>query len=197
MAAERDVLDDEVKSDAVHLSLAGLSGAPKGDVVRHAPRYEGWLLKKGYRFHNVCACCIGPVWKNRYFVINGGFLFRFVHENHTKPKGRPIKLEDVTIRRAPMDEGDDSCLQVISLSKNHILRAPTTAIRDEWITQLRRAKQHAIKVSMGHAPMTRGELEARKLGDDIVKTKTKQRREGRRMQDQLMKEVQYSSATPW
>ena len=37
----------------------------------------GFLLKKGYRFFNLCSCCCGPVWKKRYFIIKGGFLFRF------------------------------------------------------------------------------------------------------------------------
>ena len=69
--------EEEVKVGAVELSV----GRKAEDTIRRGVKKEGYLQKRGYRFYNLCACCVGPVWKDRYFVLSGGYLFRFTNES--------------------------------------------------------------------------------------------------------------------
>lgn len=69
--------EEEVKVGAVQLSV----GRKAEDTIRRGVKKEGYLQKRGYRFYNIFSCCLGPVWKDRYFVLSGGYLFRFTNES--------------------------------------------------------------------------------------------------------------------
>jgi len=92
--------DEEVKVGAVELSVGGADE----DVIRREVRKEGWLQKRGHKFYNLCSCCIGPVWKDRYFVLSGGYLFRFTNERvccarcWSCARVRPHHQLDVSVR---------------------------------------------------------------------------------------------------
>ena len=46
-----------------------------GRLLDCRPRHSGWVDKQGYRLFNQCRCL--PVWRRRFIVVFGGFLFRF------------------------------------------------------------------------------------------------------------------------
>ena len=142
------------------------------------PTFSGHLHKRGYRFGNVLACCPSccgcrPVWKKRFFVIRGGYLFRFTSNTRTaRPKGTPVPLMDATFTAVHHDEDDDDAnqhedllLSVSTIRKEYTFRADTVERRNEWIRKLRTAKQIAIKVRLGHAKQSTVDKRAREAGE--------------------------------
>lgn len=154
--------------------------------------FSGHLLKRGYRFGNLlagCPACCGckPVWKKRYFIMRGGFLFKFAGDSRkARPKGTPIPLANAQIDFAgatPDDDHDDFAsfdgnidsserkliIHISTIRKEYTLKADTTQRRDEWIRRLRHAKQIAIKVSLGHAKQTNSDRAATRAGNVLFK----------------------------
>jgi len=142
------------------------------------PTFSGNLFKKGYRFGNLLACCpsccgCGPVWKKRFFIIRGGYLFRFTSNNRTaRPKGTPVPLSDAIVNVVDVaDESENEnpalLLSVSTLRKEYILRAETVEKRNQWIQKLNLAKHISIKVSLGHAKQSSVDRRARKAGERL------------------------------
>lgn len=147
--------------------------------------HSGYLDKKHYYLSGLLdGCCAGCsfTWKRRYFVVKGGYLFRFGKAGAAKPKGTPIPLDGATIGAAPDDEGDETCLEVSTVRKSCILRAPSVEERDEWIRLLRVAKRQAIKVSMGHVHLADDERTAADLGAEMVQAQLRREAEETRKQ---------------
>lgn len=84
------------------------------------------------------------------------------------PKGTPTSVADANVDVA-VDEEGDRCFVVSSIRKETTYRAATPDERDEWVGLLRRERQRAIKVAMGHVKVTEEELEAKKVGDNLVR----------------------------
>jgi hypothetical protein len=141
------------------------------------PTFSGNMFKKGYRFGNLLACCpsccgCGPVWKRRFFIIRGGYLFRFTSNNRTaRPKGTPVPLSDAIVNVVEVDENEDEnpalLLSVSTLRKEYIFRADTEEKRNVWIRKLNLAKHLSIKVSLGHAKQSSVDRRARKAGERL------------------------------
>ena len=169
-----------------------------GDDEDDQTVFSGFMLKRGFRFGNLLACCpaccgCAPTWKRRFFVMRGGYLFKFASDKRTaRPKGTPIPLADAYIDAAAAttgndDGGDDEealaaaasagmdladhrrTILISTIRKEYTLRAETVARRDEWIRRLRHAKQIAIKVSLGHAKQTRADRDATRAGQRLFK----------------------------
>jgi hypothetical protein len=149
--------------------------------------FSGNLDKRGYRFGNLLTCCptccgCGPVWKKRFFVIRGGFLFRFTSNNRTaRPKGTPIPLTDCIIGRVTIDEDEltnpELLLSLSTIRKEYILRANTKERRDEWIHRLQTAKHLSIKVSLGHAKQSNVDKRARLAGERMFNDNIRRERQ--------------------
>ena len=154
--------------------------------------FSGYMLKRGYKFGNLLACCPAccgcrPVWKRRFFVMRGGYLFKFVSDKRTaRPKGTPIPLIDAYIDAVAEDEDGEHAIaeaasegmdladhrrtiHIRTIRKEYMLRAETVARRDEWIKRLRYAKQIAIKVHLGHAKQTDEDRAATRAGERLFK----------------------------
>ena len=133
---------------------------------------SGYMHKRGYRFSNLLTCCpsccgCGPTWKKRFFVLRGGFLFRFTSNTRTaRSKGTPIPLTDATfVCNAEME--NNTSLSVLTVRKDYVLRAETTEQRNEWLNKLRTAKQISIKVRLGHALDSSVDRRAREAGERL------------------------------
>ena len=144
------------------------------------PTFSGYMHKRGYRFSNLLTCCpsccgCGPTWKKRFFVLRGGFLFRFTSNSRTaRPKGTPIPLTDATfgvVRKEDMEDSTTASedlslfLSVSTIRKEYVFRAETPERRNEWLNKLRTAKQMSIKVSLGHATQSSVDKRAREAGE--------------------------------
>jgi hypothetical protein len=154
------------------------------------PTFSGYMLKRGYRFGNLLTCCpsccgCSPTWKKRFFVIRGGFLFRFTSSTRTaRPKGTPIPLSDATIDVVRESDDDDNVNEDVSLllcvstiRKEYIFRTDTTEKRDEWVKRLRIAKQISIKVSLGHVKEHSVDKKAREAGERMFHNGIRRERE--------------------
>lgn len=117
-----------------------------------------------------CIPCCGfdkPVFKQRLFILRGGYLFRYVDENSQRPKGVPIPIEDATFH-AVEDHKDCPCdLRIQTIRKEYYLRAGSRLARDDWIRELRAAKQWSIKMRMGHVKITEFDAKISKVGDEL------------------------------
>ncbi len=167
--------------DAAAGAAAGAAADPTGE---EAAVFSGYLLKRGYRFGNLlsgCPACCGckPVWKKRFFVLRGGYLFRFASNTRTaRPKGVPEPLSDAYIDAAQsLDDGGadageadnvgDLLIHISTIRKEYLLKAGSLERRNEWIRRLRRAKERSIKVSLGHATQSAADKAARRHGQEL------------------------------
>ena len=162
-------------------SLLERSSPHTNNDNRVDPTFSGYMHKRGYRFGNVLACCPSccgcrPVWKKRFFVIRGGYLFRFTSNTRTaRPKGTPVPLMDATFTAVHHHHHDDNdkdanphedvLLSVSTIRKEYMFRTDTVERRNEWIRKLRTAKQIAIKVRLGHAKQSTVDKRAREAGE--------------------------------
>ena len=109
------------------------------------------------------------MWKDRYFVLKGAYLFRYATDRAQRPKGAPINIIGAQIR--PVDAaGHDlgTCFEVSTVRKVCVLHAATEAEARTWIRALRRRKALAIKESMGHAPVDRETRATNRFADSEV-----------------------------
>ena len=117
-----------------------------------------------------CIPCCGfdkPVFKQRLFILRGGYLFRYVDKNSERPKGVPIPIEDATFHIVQDDEDCPCDLRIQTIRKEYYLRADSRKARDEWICELRAAKQWSIKMRMGHVKITEFDAKISKAGDEL------------------------------
>ena len=130
------------------------------------------MLKRSWRAHGMLRCipCCGfdkPVFKQRLFILRGGYLFRYVDKNSERPKGVPIPIEDATFHIVQDDEDCPCDLRIQTIRKEYYLRADSRKARDEWICELRAAKQWSIKMRMGHVKITDIDAKISKAGDEL------------------------------
>jgi hypothetical protein len=125
----------------------------------------GYLEKKNTSLlvYYLPACC-GPKWKLRYFVLLGDFLYRFSDEGAPRPKGVPIPIGAVSVRRlehdASLEHVDEDgyspepfCYEIRALLKTYILKAANAAECSEWVRAIQTRKLGSIREGLGHAPL--------------------------------------------
>jgi len=152
-------------------------------LLNNSARRAGYVKKRGYRLRGLCKCC-KPIWKDRYLVMAGGFLFRYSSEQAKSPKGAPIPLANATIfaledginenplrTRSPDGNILLHCFIVSTIRNEYVFGTDDEEERDRWITDLTEEKQLAIKESLGHTKPGKGFKLAKKLGIKIFKEK--------------------------
>ena len=59
--------------------------------------FFGYCEKKSPSWLNYCFPCVFPLFKRRFLVSTGNYIFRFADENGEKPKGLPIPIDSSEI----------------------------------------------------------------------------------------------------
>ena len=144
---------------------------PSADRLRLlGPARDGFLEKENTSLISRCF----NRWKRRYFVLIGAFLFRYTDEHSSAPKGMPIPLDSVTIRKGEMER----CFEVVTIRKVYVLRAATDDECMEWMHACRERKSLSIAENMGHRPVSADvkdiNAKALKLYDEKVSLEGKQ-----------------------
>jgi hypothetical protein len=161
-----------------------------GNATNAKPFKSGFLLKRSWRAYGMLRCipCCGfdkPVYKKRLFILRSGYLFRFVDRNSEKPKGVPIPIEDASFHKISDDDNDrDSVLLIRTIRKEYFLRANNRAARDEWIQELKSAKQLFIKMRMGHMPISAMDAKITKAADSLFSMRLKRERDDAKQMEQ-------------
>lgn len=114
-------------------------------LLANFPTRTGYLDKQNT---SLLSRCLYP-WKTRFFVLIGGFLFRYADAAGKKPKGVPIPLDAVTINRSETEE-DGRCFEVVTIRKVYILRASSRNDCEEWVSAIKDRKSLSIAENMGH-----------------------------------------------
>ena len=126
--------------------------------------FAGEADKRSHRcFGFDVADLFGHEWKKRFLVLKAGFLFRYASRSGSKPKGVPVPVIDAYFEAnidGASDEDGTAVFIVKTIRKVYVYRVASQALADEWVDRLNAAKQHAIKVHMGHATDEHGELSA-------------------------------------
>ena len=170
----------QIETSITGSTLTGSAPSAKeilGGEAENSAEKSGFLMKYSTPIIEVpclpAGCGCSGKWKKRYFVLKGGFLFRFSDING-KTKGVPVPMHDAhigTVQYASdmgVDDSESSTLiRVSTIRKDYTLRASTRGKRDEWIAAMRNAKNRAIKVGLGHAKPSRAERRARKVGSTL------------------------------
>ena len=89
--------------DESYMSAGALMGAGDGAETKPAGAKFGYLEKKNtHPFIDYFPCCF-KLWKTRFFVLQGEYLYRFKDEAGEKPKGVPIPIQACKIRALTHD----------------------------------------------------------------------------------------------
>ena len=162
--------EDTAAAESEHLVLTMEAAKRTSAAALEASGTDksGHLLKKGHRCGNLC-CCLKPVWKKRYFILKGGYLFRFSSPRATAPKGTPIPVESGRVSFGGDEDRDDDhvTFTLSTLRKEFVLSARTREDRDAWVQALREAKEKAIKHRMGHLPRDKADADVGRMGTEM------------------------------
>jgi hypothetical protein len=167
--------DDTISESDVLLSMHRFDPSHKGSETPCAEELQnnaraGYLRKRHFQCMNMCPCLCGPVWKTRYFILKGAYLFRYKSNTASKPKGVPIPIMSITAVKA---EGEDRCFIIQTVRKEMYVQAENIAERDAWISAIQQRKHLAIKESMGHAQIKVDDAKSNKAGDFLFNRKLK------------------------
>lgn len=149
-AAEADNEADEwaqqgVRSEAYQLPARGKLPSCQ-ELMNNKPTKYGILEKENSSLISKCF----NRWKKRYFVLIGGFLFRYTDEHGSSPKGVPIPLDSAQINKS----SEAQCFEVVTVRKVYIIKAKSDDEANEWIKAIRDRKALSIAEAMGHRQLS-------------------------------------------
>lgn len=95
--------------------------------------------------------CLYPLWKRRYFILIGNYLFKYESQDGEKPKGVPIPLDASTVK---ILDDDRTSFEISLIRKTYIIKCSNVDECRSWVVALRDRKAQAIREKLGHAPIT-------------------------------------------
>ena len=161
-------------------------GAEREPALPSAPQLaarcdrSGYMEKRRERCLGLCPCA-EPIYRRRFVVLKGAFLFKFATEQGVRPKGTPLPVEALTVEQLEPD-----LLSIRTLRKEWVMRLPPAEL-PTWVAAIRRARQRAIRESMGHAPVAVDDAGSNEAGRRLFNTAQKREmKEAEGMQMQMM-----------
>lgn len=150
---------------------------------------SGWVEKRRERCLGLCPSCCGPVYRRRFMVLKGAYVYKFGSEHASRPKGTPIAVEAATVERAVLEnepeEPERPLLRISTLRKEWLVRCESEADADAWVVAVRGSRRRVIRERMGHVPMDADDVDANAAGQKLVERSLRQERadaEGIQMQ---------------
>jgi hypothetical protein len=137
-----------------------------------SPARYGYLDKMNESMWPRLFPCVFSEWKPRYFILAGGYLYRFESDALTEPvKGAPIPIDSAT-----MTYIGDGVFEISTIRKVYKLRAQSEKDAVSWISDIKARKFEAVRENMGHAPLDAATKQANKIADNLYKTKIQRER---------------------
>jgi hypothetical protein len=137
-----------------------------------SPQLSGYCNKKSRSLVRQCfpcmECCY-PLWKTRYLILYGNYLFRYANEYGTKPKGVPLALDVSTLKNGE----STSTFLIVQLDKTYTFRCESQEECKAWFIAISDRKSQAIREKLGHAPVSAAVQKANSAGLFLVKEKKK------------------------
>lgn len=130
----------------------------------------GYLSKKSNSFWAWLLPFIFPAWKTRFFILIGGYLFRYASELDEKIKGVPIPLDSADIK---VNADDRTCLEINLIRKNYLIKTNSEEECNSWIDALRTRKHNSIKESLGHKDISNDTRSINNYGEMVFLDKIK------------------------
>jgi hypothetical protein len=158
---------------------------PAAEELLHSqppPSMIGHLFKKDNSFWSWFCPYLFPVWKERFFILIGSFLFRYATEFDDSTKGVPIPIDQSTIS---IDKDDATCFTLSTLRKDYKMKCRTRDECKEWVRALRERKAEAIREKMGHVPSSSDTKAWNKAGSKLFSEKLKREEEEGRMRSMM------------
>mmetsp|Transcript_23506 Transcript_23506/g.37765 ORF Transcript_23506/g.37765 Transcript_23506/m.37765 type:complete len:183 (-) Transcript_23506:294-842(-) len=141
---------------------------PSAKSLRN-PKKQGWLIK----YKPGCFC---DVWKRRWVVLQGGYIFKFERKDSKRPKGLPISVTETSasIERNTSDTDQyGKVLCISSISKKQVFATDDDEELYEWIEAIQKAKNDTIKQRLGHMEIGSEDAYAHRAGARLEKFKAR------------------------
>lgn len=170
--ADRD--DDDIQDDkplVVNMQRNQSGNLTCSELIEMSPAKQGYCDKKDTSLWAYFFSCWLPPWKRRYFVLLGGYLYRFSTDQGESLKGVPIPLDCSTVRYV-----GESVFEVSMIRKSYLIRADTEKEALDWVNAINTRKFEAIKENMGHAPLDAATRRANKVADFLFNKKLQNER---------------------
>ena len=108
-----------------------------------------------------CLACLAPIWKERYLIQIGNFLYRFEDSQSKTPKGAPVALDSVQVRMASslnedgmefaaLPPGVGAVFCVSTYRKRQYYAVSSREETVAWTNSIRDGREEATRRSMGH-----------------------------------------------
>ncbi len=145
-----DSVDDDDRAEDAPLVLnmarhTSIKNVSCPELLELNPAKSGWASKKNNSMLAWLFPCLYEQWRERYFVLIGGFLFRFASDQGEAVKGVPIPLDCITTKML-----GDGCIELSTLRKRYCVRVGSEKEATEWINAIQKRKMEAIRENMGH-----------------------------------------------
>ena len=132
--------------ESEHITYSSGGKLPSAQfLLDNNPTRTGYLDKQNT---SLISRCLYP-WKKRFFILIGGYLFRYADAAGKKPKGVPIPLDAVTINQNETED-DGRCFEVVTIRKVYVLRASSQTDCEQWMSAIKERKSLSIAENMGH-----------------------------------------------
>lgn len=129
------------------------------ELLELNPAIHGAASKKNNSYLAYFFPWFFELWKERYFVLLGNYLFRFSSIHGESVKGVPIPLDCVTVKKL-----DDCCLEVSTLRKVYQIRMSSDDEAHQWVAAIKKRKLEAIRENMGHVSLSTEIKRTNKIG---------------------------------
>ena len=144
-------------------------GAEKHAALPTAPQLTakcdkaGHMEKRRERCLGLCPLwpCATPIFRRRFVVLKGAYIFKFADEQGTRPKGTPLPVEALVVEQLEPD-----LISIRTLRKEWVMRVAAPEVPG-WLSAIRLAKQRAIRESMGHAPIDMDDAGSNAVGSRL------------------------------
>jgi hypothetical protein len=125
--------------------------------------FSGYCLKKSPSWLNYCFPFWFPIFKKRFLISCGNFIFRYVDEYSETPKGVPIPIDGSEI----VYNNGNTFFEIFNLHKQYFVQLETLDECMKWVHHLRRRKLETIRENLGHRIIEEEVKRVNKSGYDI------------------------------
>lgn len=163
--------EDPEQETPLFLNMRKSGGLPSAEDLlasNPTPR-SGYAMKKDNSMMSIVLPCIYSKWKRRYFILVGNFLFRYADEHGEVPKGVPIPLESIIIKKI-----EPATMELSTIRKTYCIQLSNSQECDEWIAAIKLRKIESIRENMGHASVDNVVTIANKAGTKLLNKKLDQ-----------------------
>lgn len=162
-----NAIDTDNKKSVARQAPRKLSKLTASYLKSNKESFYGYASKKSPSWLSYLFPFWFPLFKKRYFISCGNFIFRYVDEYGDSPKGIPIPIDASEI----IYEQGNNYFEIFNMRKKYFIQFETYEECIGWVNHLRKRKAHVVKENLGHTKVSDGIKHINKLGNKMFQNR--------------------------